>query len=416
MAAVCSPCWRPNREGDRAMHASTIITRELDCCWSMLHAKRAQALRAAVLSLLMGGALNLCGIARCVHSPVAMRHRVKRVDRLLGNLAVSASRYDLYEAVAERWLTGLKQILIVVDWSVLTHDQRWHLLRAAVPVEGRSVTLYEEVHPQRRYGHSSVHWHFVERIARMIPTGCRVIVMTDAGFRSSWFRLVAAQGWDWIGRIRHRDLIQGADGEWFRATALYPQASGTARDLGLFHYVRKHPTRCRLVLVKQAPKGRHSLTIYGIRRQGRRSRKNARRQRGPWLLASSIGLEHLAAQVIVKLYAHRMRIEQAFRDTKNLRFGMGLSTSRSRGRLRLETLLLLAHLASFVLRLIGESAIQQQLELQFQSTNRRSRREISVITLARRLMNDATHSLNDLRPWNAIRSLAEQARYACSFT
>jgi hypothetical protein len=100
---------------------------------------------------------------------------------------------------------------------------------------------------------------------------------------------------------------------------------------------------------------------------------------------------------------------------KNARFGMGLATSRSRSRLRLEMLLLLAHLASFVLRLIGESAKQQQLELRFQSANRRTRREISVMTLARRLIDDSTRWVSELRAPGAIRPLAEQARYACSF-
>ena len=110
-----------------------------------------------------------------------------------------------------------------------------------------------------------------------------------------------------------------------------------------------------------------------------------------------------------------MRIEQSFQDLKNQRVGMGLFFARSQGRMRLEMLLLLAHLTSFVLRLIGEAAQQQQLELQFQSTNRRQRREISVMTLARRLIDDSAHWLKQLQPWLTIPILTRQARYACSF-
>ena len=276
------------------------------------------------------------------------------------------------------------------------------------------MTLYEEVHPQNHYGQRRVHKRFLERLAQIVPAGCRVIMMTDAGFRSSWFQLVAAHGWDWIGRIRNRDLIRGADGTWQPAKSFYPRATTRARDLGRFTYVRSNPIGCRLALIKQAPKGRHRINIYGKKRKGRQSTKNAASQREPWLLASSIGLEHLGAQAIVRLYAQRMRIEQSFRDIKNPRLGMGLSSARSRGRVRLEMLLLLAHLAAFVLRLIGESAKQEQLELQFQSTNRRQRREISVITLARRLIDDGTHWLKKLCPWTAIPPLTQQARYACS--
>jgi hypothetical protein len=373
-----------------------------------------QALRAAVLSLVLGGALSLSGIARRLRGPVAMRHRVKRIDRLLGNSALWESRCAVYRAVSERWLVDLKQLLIVVDWSDMTVDQKWHLLRASVAVEGRSVTLYEEVHPQKHYGHPRIHKRFLERMAQMVPAGCQVIVMTDAGFRSSWFQLVAARGWDWIGRIRNRDLVRGADGAWQPAKSFYPRATTTARDWGCFTYVRSNPILCHLALIKQPSKGRHRLNIYGKKRKGQQSIKNASTQCEPWLLASSLGLAYLSAHTIVKLYGQRMRIEQSFRDLKNQRVGMGLSSARSQGRMRLEMLLLLAHLASFVLRLIGEAAKQQQLELQFQSTNRRQRREISVMTLARRLIDEGEHWLKTLRPWTAIVPLAQQARAACS--
>src|SRR4030065_352987 len=65
--------------------------------------------------------------------------------------------------------------------------------------------------------------------------------------------------------------------------------------------------------------------------------------------------------------------------------------ARSRSAPRFEVLLLLAHLASFVQRLIGESAREHQLELQFMASRRATRREISVLTLGRRIL-DATPS------------------------
>ncbi|MEO8008088.1 MAG: transposase [Betaproteobacteria bacterium] len=123
--------------------------------------------------------------------------------------------------------------------------------------------------------------------------------------------------------------------------------------------------------------------MYGTRRAARRSAKNARREREPWLLATSAALSHFSAEGIVALYRQRMGIEQSFRDTKNLRAGLGLEVARSRSAQRLNILLLLVHLAAFVQRLIGESAKARQLELQFSATQRQNRREISVLTLAR---------------------------------
>jgi hypothetical protein len=81
---------------------------------------------------------------------------------------------------------------------------------------------------------------------------------------------------------------------------------------------------------------------------------------------------------------------------------------------RFEMLLLLAHLVSFVQRLIGESAkAQQQFELRFMATHRAARREISVFTLGRRILDTAPHCLRQLEPWRAITPLSEQAASAC---
>jgi hypothetical protein len=397
------------------MHAGSIVARVLGPCLEGLHAKRAAACQRAVIAVLLGAALSLSAIALGVRSGTAYRHRIKSVDRLLGNAALQAVRGELYGALAARWLSGVRQLLLVIDWSDLTPDQNWHWLRASVAVEGRSVTLYEEVHPQRRLANPKVHERFLARVAELLPAGCEPIVMTDAGFRAPWFKAVTARGWGFIGRIRGRDMVQRAAGPWLRATALYGQATAQARNLGTHNYVRSNPIEVRLVLVKLPARARHRLNIYGQPRAGRTSRNCARAARDPWLLAASRGLDHLTANTIVRLYAQRMRIEQSFRDTKNLRFGQGLNTTRSRTRERLQMLLLIGHLAAFVQRLIGEDAQAHQLQLNFMSTCRTTRPEISVLTLARRILLSMTPSdwLNRLEPWAAIPPLRAQAINAC---
>jgi len=332
------------------MHAVSIVARVVGPCLRGLHAKRAAACQRAVVAVVLGAALSLSGVALGMRSATGYRHRVKSMDRLLGNGALHAVRTELYAALAARWLTGVGQLLLVIDWSDLTPDQRWHGLRASVAVEGRSVTLYEEVHPQRRLGNLEVHRQFLARVAELLPPGCKPIVMTDAGFHSTWSKAVSAQGWAFIGRIRGRDMVQRGAGPWIPGTALYGQATEQARDLG------------------------------------------------------------------PHAYAQRMRIEQSFRDTKNLRLGQGLSITRSRTRERLQTLLLIGHLAAFVQRLIGEAAKARQLELNFMATHRRTRPEISTLTLARRILLSVSPCdwLDRLAPWAAIPPLRVQAINACA--
>lgn len=394
------------------MHASVMVARVLGPCLTRMHTKRADALLGATTALLRGGRTSLSAIALHLRPHIAFKHRLKSVDRLLGNPALHRSREGLYRSLAHRWLNDVAQWLIVVDWSDVTADQRWQLLRASIVVEGRSVTLYEEVHPQKQLGSPRVHRAFVQHLASLVPAGCRVIVMTDAGFHVPWFKLIGAQGWQFIGRIRGKNQLQlGERSAWMAARDLYRHASARARDLGIATYVRSNPITVRAVLAKRPRQGRHRLNLYGKKRKGHASAKCSRSAREPWLLVSSLGLMPLSAVTLIGLYAQRMRIEQSFRDTKNVRTGLGLRAARSRSAQRFEMLLLLAHLASFVQRLIGESVKAQQLELQFMASRRKKRREVSVLTLARRLLDIAPHYLHQLHPWRAISSLGEHAAF-----
>lgn len=394
------------------MHAQTIVARLLSPCLARLHAKRAQALTEVIAALLCGGRASLSAMALHLARPCAFKHRLKCIDRLLGNTALHGCRADLYRALAEQWLQDIPHLLMVVDWSDLTPDQRWHLLRASAVVEGRSVTLYEEVHPQSRLGHPQVHRAFVRQLRRLIPAGCQVTVMTDAGFHSPWFQLIAHQGWAWIGRVRGINRVRmGEDGDWRPVRTYYKRASRHAQDLGTGAYARSNPVVARFILAQRSPQGRHNLTCRGRRRASRASANPARAAREPWLLATSLNLRHLSAQTLINLYAQRMRIEQSFRDTKNLRVGLGLTSTRSRSAPRLEMLLLLVHLAGFVQRLIGEQARQQQLELQFTPT-RRQRPEISVLTLGRRILEVAFKTPLRFNMPEAISALRWQAECA----
>lgn len=395
------------------MHAQAIVGSVLGNCLNPVHVGLRRAIEVAVSAGLQGACLSLSQLALSVAPTTSLRHRVKRIDRLLSNAALHRARGDIYRDVAAQWLAGINQVLIVVDWSDATTDQRWHLLRASVAVDGRSVTLYEEVHPQARLLNSpEAHQRFLGRLARLLPAGCRPIIMTDAWFRSRWFAMVEPYGWHWLGRIRGKDMVSLAGAAWQPCRALYSAATTKTRSFGQARYVRSHPTPCRLVLVKRQPKGRVRRGRKGQCSRGQSSLKAARRGREPWLLACSHGLDHLSPEGIVALYAQRMRIEQSLRDLKSERQGLGLHASRSGERL--EVLLLIGHLVAWVLRLIGECAQQRHLQLQFQCVAHLNHKEISVMTLARRVVGAGGLWLKRLRPGVAIAALRSQAQFACT--
>lgn len=424
------------------MRTITIVSRVLADCKDFMHQTRWRRLVDLCSSALNGQALALTQLALGSGSKTTLRHRVKAVDRLVGSASFAAEHLDVYRTLAARWLTGVSPLLIVVDWSSLSADMAWHWLRASAVVEGRSITLYEEVHPRCHLAAYAVHKRFLERMSCVLPPSRSApIILTDAGFRGPWFALIKAHGWDWVGRIRNRDFVcavdladpaemarSGTDTQclrapdkkslrWFPAKSLYLGASATSEDLGLFDATRNKPNRCRLVRVKRLPRARKRRYPSGKVHVNSNSRKQSSAAREPWLLSCSLGLSHLSAETIVSLYAQRMSIEQSFRDTKNERLGFGLTRSLSHGQRRLEALLLIGHIAAIAKRLIGEAAramhLQRELISRKQATHHK-RAEISVMTLASRVINSAQLMQKIGDPLAHIHRLRSQAANAIS--
>ena len=71
----------------------------------------------------------------------------------------------------------------------------------------------------------------------------------------------------------------------------------------------------------------------------------------PWCLATSE--RDATAATLINHYAKRWTIEPQFRDTKDLRFGMGLSSTRISEPMRRDRLLLVSAFATVLLTLLG---------------------------------------------------------------
>ena len=114
------------------MQTDTIVARLLRCCAPLMHAARWQALCDVTTSAVFGKPLTLTGLALGTRRAISLRHRIKCVDRLLANDHLAHERFDIYRALAHQWLADLPQLLIVVDWSSLSADLKWHWLRRDV--------------------------------------------------------------------------------------------------------------------------------------------------------------------------------------------------------------------------------------------------------------------------------------------
>ena len=349
-----------------------------------IHAARVGAVVAVVGALVRGGKLALTHLGRNLASAATPKHNIKRVDRLLGNRHLTRERPSVYRALA-RWLVAATaRPVILVDWADCAEGERWLFLRAAIPLGGRAIPIYEEVHPLRRYNSPRTHRQFLARLRAVLPPTCAPILITDAGFRGPWFREVERYGWDWIGRVRNQVKYSSDGASWAFTRALYPVATPTPRYVGRVLLARRQSYRCGLYLVRRYRRGSgRPRKAHGRSSAARRCRQL---HKDPWLLATSLPHDARTARRVVKLYSLRMKIEQGIRDTKDVRWGFGLRYARSRRTERLAALLLLAALGALLCWLAGLAAAARKWARHFQVNTTRKRAVLSTVFLGRQVL------------------------------
>lgn len=388
------------------MHAAKIILDLLNRECPDMHEKRRACVAKVVEAGRIGG-LGLLKMSRQLCRKTALRQRIKCCDRLLSNPKLLEERHCVYRALNKCILSGSNNIAIIIDWSVVRANGSFHLLRAAAVVKGRAFTVYEEVHPEIDLGSLRVHRDFLIKLREVLPKNCCPILVTDAGFRASWFKLANSLNYSWIGRIRNRDMVcaQGSSA-WRGCKTLYEHATARPRDLGAYEFAKANPIATRLVLLKKPPKGRKRLTVFGKVARSASSKRNQASQVEPWLLAVSPALKTLDAKTVIAIYAGRMQIEETFRDLKNPQWGLGLSDSQTRKQNRLAILVLLGTLIAYALWLIGLAATNSGYKVQYGS-KRKSQATLSTISLARTWCDDPSHTpFSRQRLLEAVQALA----------
>jgi hypothetical protein len=314
--------------------------------------------------------------------------KIKRIDRLLSNYHLHEERKDIYTVLTQCILSGLKEPIIAVDWSPLCANQEWQLLRASIPVGGRSLTLYEEVHPQSKLGNRKVQHAFLSTLKKMLPADCIPIIVADAGFKTPFYRFIEEKlGWHWVGRIRGRDFICNANetDQWFGAKSLYAKAAQAAQYMGEILWVKSSPLKSFIVMIKEEKKARSNLTLKGVKRRSKKDKTHANAAKEPWLLVYGQSLKERTPKQIVNIYRTRMQIEEGFRDCKSVHYGLGLSQNSHMNAERRAVLCLLAALATFLLWCIGTAQKDSPSAKHLRANSSSKRESYSVVFMARLL-------------------------------
>jgi len=385
------------------MHPTHFLHKVVSLRCQNIHKRRLNVLFDSVRALVDGSKLSLLGLGRNLRGKSKTKHQIKRIDRMLGNKNLHSERQKIYQETIKLVWGNAKRPLVLVDWSGLTPCGEFFMIKASTPVGGRSMTLYEETHLEKHYDSPRVNKRFLVTLKSLFPKDCRPIIVSDAGFRNPWFKFVKSLGWDFVGRVRGQTLLRKDKEQiWRRRNTLFNQASRKAKHLGEFELAKTNPLKCQLFLAKNKQKNRIKQNLRGHRVRCSVSLKHSKREREPWLIATSLKGE-TPPKKIIAIYKTRMQIELSFRDLKNQRYGFSFSESRSRCKERFDILLMVAMLGTLAVWLAGKIAENNNFQLNFQTNSIKYRRVLSIFYLGRQVLK----SQKEKRPSCSYRHLVK---------
>jgi Transposase DDE domain len=210
-----------------------------------------------------GGTAAVTAVGRARAGGTTHKHGIKAADRFVGNKYLQDELLPIYQAMTSVMLERHGSTLVVlVDWTQLGADH--YKLTATVVIAGRSLAIFSIVVTKYCLASREVHEAFLSQLHQIVPRQIRrVVVVTDAGFESTWFELVQALGWDFIGRVRDRTMVRLSDGAWVSNKEVAAAATDTPEDLGWMEFTKSQPMWGRFIRFKEPPKGRCRV---GLRR------------------------------------------------------------------------------------------------------------------------------------------------------
>ncbi len=134
-----------------------------------IHARRLYSLMLATETLLDSNQLPLTEQGRNMKGPVAAKHNIKFMDRLLGNTAMHNDRLAIYRFHA-RLICGANLMpILLVGWADVREQLRPMTLRASVSIQGRSMVVYERTFTFAQYNSPKSHQLFLDELAISLP-------------------------------------------------------------------------------------------------------------------------------------------------------------------------------------------------------------------------------------------------------
>jgi Transposase DDE domain len=295
-----------------------------------LHAKRVLSLANATLGVVNTASLavNTIGHGLALARGLVSKHAIKQVDRLLSNPGIDIA------AALRHWIgyvVGARtEISVAMDWTSFDADGQATILLSLLTRHGRATPLVWLTVPSATLKHQQTEHEcrVLIDLAEALPDSIKVCIIADRGFGSQkLYRLLAEElKFDYVIRFRGNIIVTAADGQ-ARAAADWVAPAG----------------RTRVLRDARVTEDRYQVgSVICV---------HDKAMKQPWHLATNSTTA--TARSLMALYAKRWSIEAGLRDTKALRFGMGMGSIRVSTPERRDRLWLLNALAIVLLTLLG---------------------------------------------------------------
>jgi hypothetical protein len=295
-----------------------------------LHAKRILSLAGATLGAIHSASLAvaLIGQGLALARGLTTKHAVKQVDRMLSNEGIDV------DVLLSHWVPFIvgkrPKITVALDWTDFDADGQTTLMLSLLTRHGRATPLYWlTVDAKTLKGRrNDYEYQVLVRFAAAVPDGVDVTVVADRGFCDhKLYRVLRDElKFDFVIRMRANIMVTAATGE-RRKAGDWVGSGGRARVL-------------------------HGATVTGLNYAvGTVVCVHAKGMKEPWCLVTNTSDK--TARELINLYAKRWGIECQFRDSKDIRYGMGMSELRVSTPARRDRLWLINAFAVALLTLLG---------------------------------------------------------------
>jgi hypothetical protein len=329
--------------------------------WFDRHLQVVRRSRRKTLAHIAAGAMKMKGVGvlalgRAMDGPATAKHRIKRVDRFLGNeklegLALSKALFNILRGHE-------RHPVVLADW---TDRHAFEQLVLSIPRDGRSMPFHAITINSTKFSDETkgaliqAEREILRQLRAMCPAGVKPIIVADRGFGNErWIRDVAKWGWGFVQRLSKQHYVETE------------QHIGTLPELGIRRGHRPKDWGWGTMGDNNEPDKTRFRLVTVFHRDADE----------PWYLITNI--EDMEARKITATYEKRWWTETMFRDLKNRKWGLGMDEVKLTTAERTAAHFIIVMIAYVLLCAFGAFAETKNFGEQLKANTRKER----VLSLA----------------------------------